>query len=74
MDTPIPPTPSAEADRDAARAGRKRWEAEKIAHARREAAAGHYITGAELDRWLDLYESTNEPVPIPRPRPGGKAS
>ncbi len=26
---------------------------------------GHFIEGDELDRWLDLYDASDNPVPIP---------
>jgi hypothetical protein len=64
MDTPVPPPPPAGTDREQARAARKRWEREKIEIARRQAAAGQVISGDELDRWLDLYDASDGPVPF----------
>jgi len=64
MDTPIPSQPTDETTRDDARAARKRWEREKIERARRQAAAGEVISGDELDRWLDLYDASDGPVPF----------
>jgi hypothetical protein len=64
MDTPIPPPSAAETERERARAARKQWEREKIERARRQAAAREVIAGDELDRWLDLYDSSDGPVPF----------
>jgi predicted transcriptional regulator len=65
MDTPIPQLPADEATREEARAARKRWEREKIERGRRQMETGHFIEGDELDRWLDLYDSSDDPAPIP---------
>jgi hypothetical protein len=64
MDTPIPPPASSETDRERARAARKQWEREKIERSRKQAEAGQVISGDELDRWLDLYDNSDGPVPF----------
>jgi hypothetical protein len=53
------------------RARRIEAEREKIDRARAQARAGLYLSGAELDAWLTLYETTDGPVPLP-PRLIGK--
>ena len=60
MDTPV--APSGEESRRAARIG---WEAEKIAAAEREIAAGPGISGDALKEWLARSMETGEPVPTP---------
>jgi len=70
MDTPIPPSPAAEAEREQARAARVRWEAEQLAAAQREIDAGLGISGDELDAWLEQSMATDEPVPMPVRRSG----
>ena len=72
MNDPVAEPAPMDAQPDAARAARKRWEAEKIAAARRQVAAGQFMTGDELDRWLDLSDMTDKAVPVPRRAPNSK--
>jgi len=69
MDT-APPGNSAPAGRSETAEARKRrlaWEAERIAEADADIAAGRLIDAAEIDAWIDSLGTDHE---LPPPRSG----
>jgi predicted transcriptional regulator len=68
MDTTNPePSETTPTETDAARRRRIAWEAEMIAEARAEFAAGLYVDGADVEAWLDSIGTDHE-LPLPPTR------
>ncbi len=58
---------SAPGETPAARRSRLAWEAEKIAEARAQAAAGQTISLEAVQAWVDSWDTDHE---LPPPQPG----
>ncbi len=68
MDTTPSPADSTDVrrpDTDAEREGRIAWEAEGIAEARAELAAGLYVDADDIDAWIDSIGTDHELPPPP---------
>ena len=59
-----PPTPDEGSE---ARAARLRWEAERLAEAEADLAAGRVISGADLDAFFDWFVNGGGDEPPPSP-------
>lgn len=60
LDTGVTPSPETEAGR----ASRLTWEAERIAEARADIAAGRLVSSAEVKAWIDSI-GTDDELPVP---------
>lgn len=66
MTQPAPVTESV-IETEAERQARLAWEAEGIAEARADVAAGRLVDAAEVDAWIDSIGTDHE-LPVPRAR------
>jgi predicted transcriptional regulator len=66
MDTQIPtePTETTHSETEAERRDRIAWEAEGIAEARADVAAGRLVDAAKVRAWVDSLRTDN-PLPVP---------
>jgi predicted transcriptional regulator len=62
MNTDVTETPSSETE--AERLDRLAWEAEGIAEARADVAAGRLVDAAQVRAWVDSLR-TDKPLPVP---------
>jgi predicted transcriptional regulator len=67
MDNPLPGDNAQHPETDADRKRRIAWEAEMIAEADADIAAGRLIDAAEVDAWIDSIGTDHE---LPPPRSG----